>query len=145
MVLVGANGQGKSTLLRLMLGELAPGVGLVTQHPQAKVGLFAQNNVEALVVGQGKSSALQHLKQLHPEGLCACSFPAVMQPSSLAVSAAPPGAAKEQELRNHLGSFGIKGHLATQRMSALSGGQAVRVGLAAAALSCPQLLVLVCA
>ena len=52
-------------------------------------------------------------------------------------------AAKEQELRNHLGSFGIKGGLATQKMVALSGGQAVRVGLATAALSCPQLLVLV--
>lgn len=50
---------------------------------------------------------------------------------------------KEQELRNHLGSFGIKGALATQPMRSLSGGQAVRVGLAAVAFASPQLLVLV--
>ena len=52
-------------------------------------------------------------------------------------------AAKEQELRGHLGSFGIKGALATCKMSALSGGQAVRVGLAAVAYAEPHLLVLV--
>ena len=52
-------------------------------------------------------------------------------------------AAKEQELRGHLGSFGIKGALATQKMSQLSGGQAVRVGLAAVAYAEPHLLILV--
>lgn len=52
-------------------------------------------------------------------------------------------AVKEQELRGHLGSFGIKGALATQPMRALSGGQAVRVGLAAVAFTSPHLLVLV--
>ena len=70
VALVGANGQGKSTLLKLMLGELCPGAGLVTRHPQAKVGLFAQNNVEALVLGRGGSSALALLKELHPGGAC---------------------------------------------------------------------------
>jgi len=52
-------------------------------------------------------------------------------------------AVREQELRNHLGSFGIKGSLATTPMRALSGGQAVRVGLAAVAFTSPHLLVLV--
>ena len=51
-------------------------------------------------------------------------------------------AVKEQELRRHLGSFGLKGSLATQRMSQLSGGQAVRVQLAVIAYTAPQLLVL---
>ena len=62
-------GRARSTLLRLMLGELKPGAGLVTRHPQAKVGVFAQNNVEALV-GRPRagSSALAHLKELHPDG-----------------------------------------------------------------------------
>ena len=46
-------------------------------------------------------------------------------------------------MRGHLGSFGIKGALATQKMSQLSGGQAVRVGLAAVAYAEPHLLVLV--
>ncbi len=52
-------------------------------------------------------------------------------------------AAKEQELRGHLGSFGIKGSLAMQKMRQLSGGQAVRVGLAAVAYAEPHLLLLV--
>ena len=51
--------------------------------------------------------------------------------------------AKEQDLRGHLGSFGLKGALATAKMSQLSGGQAVRVGLAAVAYAEPHLLVLV--
>ena len=49
---------------------------------------------------------------------------------------------KEQELRRHLGSFGIKGNLATQRLKQLSGGQAVRVQLAVIAFTAPQLLIL---
>lgn len=53
-------------------------------------------------------------------------------------------AAKEQDMRGHLGSFGIKGALATHKMSQLSGGQAVRVGLAAVTYAEPHLLILVC-
>lgn len=68
MALVGANGQGKTTLVRLMLGQLAPGAGAVARHPQAKFGVFAQNIVEELVVGQGGRSALAHLKGMHPDG-----------------------------------------------------------------------------
>ncbi len=68
VALVGANGQGKSTLVRLMLGELSPARGDVRRHPQAKVGVFAQNNVEQLVIGQGATSALVHMKELHPGG-----------------------------------------------------------------------------
>ena len=68
VALVGANGQGKSTLVRLMLGELTPGAGLVQRHSQARIGVFAQDNVEALVVGRGGSSALAYAKELHPEG-----------------------------------------------------------------------------
>ena len=68
IALVGANGQGKSTLVKLMLGELDPVSGSVQRHPQAKLGVFAQDNVERLVIGKGASSALAHLKELHPEG-----------------------------------------------------------------------------
>ena len=68
VALVGANGQGKSTLVRLMLGELSPGAGLVQRHAQCRIGVFAQDNVEALVVRRGSSSALAYMKELHPEG-----------------------------------------------------------------------------
>jgi ATP-binding cassette subfamily F protein 3 len=68
IALVGANGQGKSTLVKLMLGELDPVSGSVRRHPQAKFGVFAQDNVERLVIGKGASSALAHMKELHPDG-----------------------------------------------------------------------------
>ena len=169
---MGANGQGKSTLVKLMLGELRPRSGAALQHPQARVGVFAQSNVEDLVQGKGQLTALKHMKALFPEGerLAMHALPVediVVQLSTtsyqtanlqlLAESSLPPSnlpehavvrgvgvcAAKEQDLRGHLGSFGLKGSLATTKMSQLSGGQAVRVGIAAVAYAEPHLLVLV--
>jgi ATP-binding cassette subfamily F protein 3 len=49
---------------------------------------------------------------------------------------------KEQEMRAHLGSFGIHGNLALQKMSTLSGGQKSRVVFAAITYNEPQLLIL---
>ena len=68
MGLVGANGQGKSTLVKLMLGELTPKSGTSLQHPQARIGVFAQSNVEDLVQTKGQLTALKHMKALFPEG-----------------------------------------------------------------------------
>ena len=68
MGLVGANGQGKSTLVKLMLGELTPKSGTSLQHPQARIGVFAQSNVEDLVQTKGQLTALEHMKALFPEG-----------------------------------------------------------------------------
>lgn len=68
VALVGANGQGKSTLVRLILGELSPESGDVRRHPQAKIGVFAQNNVERLVIVRAGTSALAYMKELNPEG-----------------------------------------------------------------------------
>ena len=66
--LVGANGQGKSTLVKVMLGELRPKSGSAGQHPQARIGMFAQSNVEDLVQGKGQLTALKHMKALYPDG-----------------------------------------------------------------------------
>lgn len=118
LALVGANGKGKSTLVKLVTGDLAPVAGTVVQHPQARTAVFAQHNVEELVQDRGESSPLSYMQSL---------FPGV----------------KEQELRKQLGSFGIKGALATHKLKQLSGGQAVRVQLAAIAFTGPHLLVLV--
>ena len=54
--------------MKLMLGELRPKSGTALQHPQARVGVFAQSNVEDLVQGKGQLTALTHLKALYPEG-----------------------------------------------------------------------------
>lgn len=66
--LVGANGQGKSTLVKLMLGELMPKSGTSVQHPQARIGVFAQSNAEDLVKTKGHLTALKHMKALFPDG-----------------------------------------------------------------------------
>ena len=68
LALVGANGQGKSTLVKLMLGELRPKSGSAVQHPQARIGTFAQSNVEDLVQHRGHLTSLKHLKALFPDG-----------------------------------------------------------------------------
>eukprot|EP00884_Botryococcus_braunii_P007022 jgi/Botrbrau1/16320/Bobra.0066s0088.1 len=118
IAIVGANGAGKSTLMKLMVGELQPTSGSVRQLPQAKLGVFLQHHVEDLIGKAGEGGTpLSHLAALFP-------------------------GRKEQELRGHLGSFQIKGHLATQPLTSLSGGQAVRVGLAATTLQAPHVLVL---
>ena len=76
MGLVGANGQGKSTLVKLMLGELMPKSGTSLQHPQARIGVFAQSNVEDLVQTKGQLTALKHMEALFPEGSdCLCLSP----------------------------------------------------------------------
>ena len=68
LALVGANGQGKSTLVKLMLGELRPKSGSAVQHPQARIGTFAQSNVEDLVQHKGHLTSLKHMKALFPDG-----------------------------------------------------------------------------
>lgn len=65
---MGANGEGKSTLVKLMLGDLCPRSGTALQHPQARIGVFAQSNVEDLVQEKGQLTALKHMKALFPEG-----------------------------------------------------------------------------
>ncbi|KAL4449533.1 hypothetical protein ABPG77_007177 [Micractinium sp. CCAP 211/92] len=114
--LVGPNGEGKSTLVKTLVGELPPLAGTVQMHGSARVAYFQQQQVEEMCARAG-ATALAYMQERWP-------------------------AVREQELRNHLGSFGIKGGIATQPLSTLSGGQAVRVALAAAFYARPHLLVL---
>ncbi|KAL4443909.1 hypothetical protein ABPG75_011646 [Micractinium tetrahymenae] len=116
LALVGPNGEGKSTLVRTMVGELPPLAGTVQMHGSARVAYFQQTQVEQMCSAAG-ATALGYMQERWP-------------------------AVKEQELRNHLGSFGIKGPTAMQPLPTLSGGQAVRVALAAAFYARPHLLVL---
>ncbi|KAJ9091605.1 hypothetical protein QFC21_007145 [Naganishia friedmannii] len=45
---IGANGEGKSTIAKLVLGELQPTSGTITRHPTMKIGYFSQMSVEEL-------------------------------------------------------------------------------------------------
>ena len=48
IAVIGPNGKGKSTLLRVLAGELAPTVGEVRSHNRARIGFFGQTNIQCL-------------------------------------------------------------------------------------------------
>ena len=114
MALLGANGMGKSTLLRGMAGRLAPGAGTVEHSPYARIGYFAQHRLE----------------QLDP----------YRAPLDLVREVAP--AMREQEMRDFLGGFGFGHEPATRPVATMSGGEKTRLALALLILERPNLLLL---
>ncbi|CAH03061.1 putative AAA family ATPase GCN20 [Kluyveromyces lactis] len=112
--LVGANGCGKTTLLKVMMEQLRPTKGFVSRNPRLRIGYFTQHHVDSMDLNQ---SAVDWM------------------------STAFPGKTDE-EYRRHLGAFGISGSLGIQRMQLLSGGQKSRVAFAALCLNNPHILVL---
>lgn len=114
MLVVGPNGGGKSTLVRLIIGELRPTSGSVVHHHHLSWAVFQQHHVNEL---PGHMAAVQYMQELYPSRL-------------------------ERELRGHLAAFGLVGRLATQQIGTLSGGQRVRLVLASVTLRRPQLLIM---
>ncbi len=114
VALLGANGTGKSTLMRGIAGRIAPGAGAVERSPDAKIGYFAQHRLD----------------QLDPH----------RTPLELARAAAP--GVREQEMRDFLGGFGFGAAPATSHVAPLSGGEKTRLALALLVLERPNLLLL---
>ena len=112
--LLGRNGAGKSTLVKLLAGELAPLVGQRREGRHLRIGYFAQHQLETL---RADESPLQQLQRLAP-------------------------AAREQELRDWLGSFGFGGEQATAPCGRFSGGEKSRLALALMIYQKPNLLLL---
>ncbi|NP_001353370.1 ABC transporter F family member 4 [Solanum lycopersicum] len=114
VAMVGPNGIGKSTILKLISGELQPTSGTVFRSAKVRIAVFSQHHVDGLDLS---SNPLLYMMRC---------FPGV----------------PEQKLRGHLGSFGITGNLALQPMYTLSGGQKSRVAFAKITFKKPHILLL---
>ncbi|KAF4589513.1 ATP-binding cassette sub-family F member 2 [Ophiocordyceps camponoti-floridani] len=114
--LVGPNGVGKSTLLRLMTGKLSPTSGTVTRHTHLKLGLYSQHSAEQLDLTK---SALDFVREKYRE--------------------------KSQDYqywRQQLGRYGLSGDSQTALMGTLSEGQKSRIVFALLAIDSPNMLLL---
>ena len=112
--LLGPNGEGKSTLVKTLAGELAPLGGERTAHPDLKVGYFAQHTMEHL---DESASPLEHLQRMAP-------------------------GESVQVLRSYLGGWDFAGDRAFETISGFSGGERARLALALVAWRRPNLLLL---
>jgi len=118
IALLGRNGAGKSTCMKLLAGELSATAGTRTEARDLALGYFAQHQIEQL---QPEESPLQALHRL---------------------SAARAARATEQELRDYLATFGFRAERVFEPVAPLSGGEKSRLVLALIAYGCPNLLLL---
>ncbi|QLQ78422.1 hypothetical protein HG537_0A06690 [Torulaspora globosa] len=114
IALVGANGCGKTTLLKVMMEQLRPLKGYVSRNPRLRIAYFTQHHVDSMDL---ETSAVDWMSKTFP-------------------------GKSDEEYRRHLGSFGITGSLGLQKMQLLSGGQKSRVAFAALCLNNPHVLIL---
>ncbi len=114
IALLGANGNGKSTLAKLLSGRLAPMGGRLARPPKLKIGYFAQHQTEELTPGR---TAFDHMA-------------AVMKD------------APEAKVRAHLGRFGFEQERADVKVDNLSGGEKARLLFALMSRDAPHLMVL---
>jgi len=114
IALLGRNGQGKSTLSKLLADRLAPMAGKVTKSTKLRVGYFAQHQVDELHLDE---TPLDHIRSVRPN----------------------EGQAKQ---RARLAGFGLMEAQAETRVGQLSGGQKARLSLLLATIDAPHLLIL---
>ncbi|MDY0006398.1 MAG: ATP-binding cassette domain-containing protein [Spongiibacteraceae bacterium] len=112
--LLGHNGAGKSTLLKTLAGTLPLLSGERVGHEHLRIGYFSQHQLEALDLN---ASPFLHLQRLSPN-------------------------AREQEVRDYLGSFDFRGDRALEPVGLRSGGEQARLALAIVTWQKPNLLLL---
>ncbi len=115
---LGANGQGKSTLIKTITGSIPPLSGEVRFGKDIAIGYFAQHELDVL---RADESPMQHMVRL-------------------AKTVNP--AAREQELRNWLGRFMFKNEMSQQSVGSFSGGEKARLVLSMLVYQRPNLLLL---
>ncbi len=114
IALLGANGNGKSTLAKLLAGQLTESAGEINRSSGLRIAFFAQHQAEDL---RTEETALQHLQQALPNE-------------------------RPERLRGMLGGFGLTQARAETKAGHLSGGEKTRLCLALVAVAKPQLLIL---
>ena len=114
IALLGRNGEGKSTLSKLLAGKLKPATGKMVSSSKLRIGYFAQHQVDELVIDE---TPLQHVMRLRP-------------------------AEGQPRLRARLAGFGLMADQAETAVGRLSGGQKARLSLLLATIDAPHLLIL---
>jgi ATP-binding cassette subfamily F protein 3 len=114
VALLGANGNGKSTLTKLLTGRLAPLSGKVTRADRIRIAYFAQHQLDEL---NPTASAYDHVRKLMPD-------------------------APEAKVRARSGTIGFSGAHADTPVANLSGGEKARLLLGLATFDAPHLVVL---
>src|SRR3954464_2365444 len=114
IALLGANGNGKSTLVKLLAGKLAPFSGQITRADKLSVGYFAQHQVDELDI---EGSPYTHVRKLMPE-------------------------APEAKVRGRVGAIGFSGKAGDTVVRSLSGGEKARLLLGLATFFGPNMIIL---
>ena len=123
--ILGANGQGKSTLVKTIAGTIPALSGTVTQGRGLNIGYFAQQELDVL---DPEADPLLHMVRLaRDSGL---------------TGRGGSESGREQDLRNFLGTFNFSGDMVKQRVGTMSGGEKARLVLCMLVWQRPNLLLL---
>src|SRR5947209_5203971 len=114
IALLGANGNGKSTLVKLLAGRLAPFSGKVTRADKLSIAYFAQHQLDEL---NEDASTYDHVRKLM-------------------------GDAPEAKVRARAGAIGFSGKAADTKVAKLSGGEKARLLLGLATFFGPNMIIL---
>jgi ATP-binding cassette subfamily F protein 3 len=114
IALLGSNGNGKSTLVKLIASRLAPFDGSISRASRLKIAYFAQHQLDEL---DSDATVYEHVRELMPD-------------------------APEAKVRAMAGSFGFSGLAADKQVNKLSGGEKARLLLGLATFGGPHLLIL---
>ena len=114
IALLGKNGEGKSTLSKLLAGKLQASEGKLNRSSKLRIGYFAQHQVDELFIDE---TPIQHVQRLRP-------------------------AEQQARHRARLAGFGLTADQADTVVARLSGGQKARLSLLLATIDAPHLLIL---
>ena len=124
ITLVGPNGIGKSTFLKLIVGELNAKTGYINRNNKLRIGYYHQHFDNYLPMDQ---TPIEYIMSVYKPG---------NDEDELA------GSNLEQFIRKHLGKISLEGNAHTKLIKSLSGGQKARVALVSLILQRPHILML---